>query len=119
MCKEDVRIKRKTVAKSVKVDSIGGTPSPALPTNPSRVSLIVGVRGYVWDSPLSTLEVYAGNTTDAPILATLSAATPSVVLRVEDVGILVTYDISVASLDANNPNVTVSEVFFNEALSDL
>lgn len=116
MCKEDVRIKRSTATNTVKITDGSGAFNAVFPANPNRVAIVLG---YVFPPNLgggSLAQLYAGPTNAAAIMGGISNGQPSNVLRIEDLGQLITYPVYLSSWDGNNAPVTVTEVFFTESL---
>lgn len=119
MCKEDVRISRKTAAKSVVKTPAGVTAEPVFPARPDRVAIVFSFSGTLVPNPDAMMLLQTEPSATSPVLAAITLGRPSTVLRLEDVGILITYPIYLSDLNTVGESVTITEVFFTEALNDL
>ena len=119
MCKEDVRISRKTAAKSVVKTPAGLTAEPIFPARPDRVAIVFSFSGTQVPNPDAMMLLQTEPSVTSPVLAAITIGRPSVVLRLEDVGVLVTYPLYLSDLNTAGESVTITEVFYTEALSDL
>lgn len=119
MCKEDVRIKRKTAVRTYIID--GTNPSATvIPANPERVALALSVQssnpGTAPAFAVVGPRVAGGNV--AGVLG-VSPDRPVDRTTVEQIGMAITDKIEYVDDGANIWVVSVTEVYFTESLGDL
>lgn len=119
MCKEDVRIKRKTATRSVLIDA-GTTPNPVLPANPERVALVISMTGAAVLSGAAWLVAgprAGGGNVQGIVGVTGGNAADRV--TIEQVGLLLIDEIHYAYDASVSPFVMVTEVFFYQEMGQL
>lgn len=119
MCKQDIQIKRKTASNTVSFALVNGSVVAFLKPNPNRVALLVGVSAGTFGGATVYSSIRAGTAIDSPVIGVLCNAQPHVNLRIEDVGLPLTFDIGITTNDASQYTVSVTEIVFNERLEDV
>lgn len=119
MCKEDVRIKRKTATRTFGRTLAGGSLVPALPANPDRVALTVGINTTTLLTTSAGCVVGAlDGSTFIPLLF-INGYRYVGTVSLEDVGRVLTYPIVVNEVTAGGQGYAVTESFFAEPLEAL
>lgn len=119
MCKEDIRVKRKTATETVYDLSALGQNNTIFPSRPDRVSLVAAltsVAGATGDEAF-VIGVKDGGRY-APII-TLTPSHPMAVVRVEDAGILLTGEVVLNQPGGGNLEAAITEVYFYQELKDV
>lgn len=120
MCKEDVRIKRKTAYRTYNVGEVGTAYQVACPANPDRVALIVAYGANVTtltDSPY--LKVAGPKFTTDNCWGVVTAYQGTQTWTIEQLGSLLTEQVYVAGSDGSADFAIVTEVYFLQELGDV
>ena len=119
MCLKDVRMGRAL--------SIGqrttGTPTIAVPVqvlamNVNRGRIVAGISAFQSGNGLAGVALRSGSAT-GPIIAAVSPGRPSAVLRVEELGPLLTNSVWATVTSDNSNVVDVSELVWDQPLEDV
>lgn len=120
MCKEDVRLSRAAVPG----DSVTVVPTAVmtqiLKANPERYGLQAGINGVLTTAATGSCTVYAKNGNNLYPLIGLAQDHPAGVININNVGLIITYDIWAIVNDSTVPvNLTVSESKWNVQQDDI
>lgn len=119
MCKEDIRVGRKKELVAGARFTTTAAVAQVLPANPNRTAVIVSSFSTLPtggnDTTLNVVSLRANN----PVIAVVAYYPGFVFLDVEQYGDAITGAIGVSARNLTPPDAQVSEVRFNESLSEV
>lgn len=119
MCKEDIRIKRKTAFRRVDPIQPGAVPQKMFSANPERVSLVIAWQQAVGNATNSYACLVADGERAFTPVGTITQDNGHCILTVEEVGQLVTAELHIFGSSDGDVFVHGTEVFFTEPLESL
>lgn len=119
MCKEDVRIGRATGTNTGVVPCDGTALQQVFRNNPDRIALAVGYRDGFSSAGTSYCILRAGTKFNDPVIAVISGGQPSVVVTIEQLGLLIQGEVWGQGNDGTLPTAIVTEVFLLKDLKDV
>ena len=105
MCKEDIRVKRKTDTRTVVTNPAIFTSTFVFPPNPDRVALSVGYANAATVTADSYVIVSTKGNVNAAAFAGISPARPCDRVTIEEIGDLLTESVYITSSDAAEPSI--------------
>ncbi len=116
MCKEDIRIKRKTKWNGGEINPYGGGATKLLSANPERVTFSAGMLRLAAMNDTDTVMIFVLDGGVRQGLFTFSPTSGYGTVRVEDIGQLITGEIWAVATLANGIELWYNEVVLTQPL---
>jgi len=119
MCKEDIRINRRTASRTVTVADTSVVGTVIFPPNADRIGVLVGFKEASLILGTTTCCVGTPQGDSYAPIAGIGPSRPVDRARIEDVGDPIRGSLVISKSAGSATGIDVTEVFFTEALNDL